>query len=131
MIHVVLNEGTTFLSEHCSYKKIFGHLAQKHSLPFLTKIPHFKGTGVSQYVHMSFSFTCFDWFLVFNATFSNISAISWRPVLVMEEAGVPVQLVHIITKVVSSNFICYTCTFVSLSIIPGGLQWIKLYFLSG
>ena len=26
--------------------------------------------------------------LVFNATFSNISAISWRPVLVVEEAGV-------------------------------------------
>ena len=34
-----------------------------------------------------------DWliylFLVFNATFSNISAISWRPDLVVEEAGVP------------------------------------------
>ena len=30
-----------------------------------------------------------DWFLVFNATFRNISAISWRPVLVVEEAGVP------------------------------------------
>ena len=29
-----------------------------------------------------------DWFLVFNATFSNISAILWRPVLVVEEAGV-------------------------------------------
>jgi hypothetical protein len=29
------------------------------------------------------------WFLVFNATFRNISAISWRPVLVVEEAGVP------------------------------------------
>jgi hypothetical protein len=28
-------------------------------------------------------------FLCFNATFSNISAISWRPVLVVEEAGVP------------------------------------------
>ena len=27
-------------------------------------------------------------FLVFNATFSNISAKSWRPVLVVEEAGV-------------------------------------------
>jgi hypothetical protein len=27
--------------------------------------------------------------LVFNATFSNISAISWQPVLVVEEAGVP------------------------------------------
>jgi len=25
---------------------------------------------------------------VFNATFSNISAISWRPVLVVEEDGV-------------------------------------------
>jgi hypothetical protein len=24
---------------------------------------------------------------VFNATFSNISAISWQPVLVVEEAG--------------------------------------------
>jgi hypothetical protein len=27
--------------------------------------------------------------LTFNATFSNISAISWQPVLVVEEAGVP------------------------------------------
>jgi hypothetical protein len=25
---------------------------------------------------------------VFNATFSNISAMSWRPILVVEEAGV-------------------------------------------
>ena len=33
-----------------------------------------------------------DWFINLlypNATFSNISAISWRPVLVVEEAGVP------------------------------------------
>jgi hypothetical protein len=29
-----------------------------------------------------------DKLLVLNATYSNISAISWRPVLVMEEAGV-------------------------------------------
>jgi hypothetical protein len=29
------------------------------------------------------------WFVVFNFTFSNISDISWRPVLVVEEAGVP------------------------------------------
>ena len=28
-------------------------------------------------------------FMVLNATFNNISAISWRPVLVVEEAGVP------------------------------------------
>jgi hypothetical protein len=32
--------------------------------------------------------TFIDWdFWCFNATFSNISAISWRPVLVVEEAG--------------------------------------------
>ena len=30
----------------------------------------------------------FDWFIVLNATFSNISAISWLSVLVVEEAGV-------------------------------------------
>ena len=29
------------------------------------------------------------WSLMFNATFSNISAISWWPVLVVEEAGIP------------------------------------------
>jgi hypothetical protein len=28
-------------------------------------------------------------FFVLNASFSNISAISWRPVLVVEEAGDP------------------------------------------
>jgi hypothetical protein len=28
-------------------------------------------------------------FLCFNATFNNISAISWRQVLVVDEAGVP------------------------------------------
>ena len=29
------------------------------------------------------------WLLVFNATFNNISVISWRSVLLVEEAGVP------------------------------------------
>jgi len=34
--------------------------------------------------------TCvFAVFIVFNATFSNISAIPWRPVLVVEETGLP------------------------------------------
>ena len=31
----------------------------------------------------------FHWFIVINATFSNISAISWRPVLGVEEYGLP------------------------------------------
>jgi hypothetical protein len=30
-----------------------------------------------------------DLFIVFNATFRNASAVSWRPVLVVEESGVP------------------------------------------
>jgi hypothetical protein len=29
------------------------------------------------------------WFMVFNATFNNISVISWRSVLLVEEDGVP------------------------------------------
>ena len=29
------------------------------------------------------------WFMVFNTTFNNISAISWRSVLLMKENGVP------------------------------------------
>ena len=33
--------------------------------------------------------TYYDFFLCFSATFSNISAMSWLLVLVVEEAGVP------------------------------------------
>jgi hypothetical protein len=44
---------------------------------------------------------CLILFIVFNATFSNIPAISWRPVLMAEEAGEPStmgkQLVNFIT----------------------------------
>jgi len=29
------------------------------------------------------------WFMVFNTTFNNISLISWRSVLLVEETGVP------------------------------------------
>jgi hypothetical protein len=29
------------------------------------------------------------WFMVFNATFNNISAISWRSVLLVEDTGIP------------------------------------------
>jgi len=30
-----------------------------------------------------------DRFMVFNATFSNMSVISWRSILLVDEAGVP------------------------------------------
>jgi hypothetical protein len=29
------------------------------------------------------------WYMLFNATFNNISVISWRSALLVEEAGVP------------------------------------------
>jgi hypothetical protein len=55
---------------------------------------------------------------VFNATFSNISAISWRPVLVVEEAGVPERttdhgqatgkLYHLRLRVEFTLFLIYT-----------------------
>jgi len=42
----------------------------------------FKGQVKRAHIHII-------WYLEFNATFSNISAISWRPVLLVEEADVP------------------------------------------
>ena len=45
-----------------------------------------KGTSIKNTLfEFEFKFEC----LVFNAAFSNISAISWRPVSVVEEARVP------------------------------------------
>jgi hypothetical protein len=37
-----------------------------------------------------------DLFIVLNVTFSNISAISWRPVLVVEEAGKDLRNISIL-----------------------------------
>jgi hypothetical protein len=38
---------------------------------------------------MIFLFELVGWFVVFNATFNNIAAISWRSVVLVEETGVP------------------------------------------
>jgi len=47
-----------------------------------TKTNHLKNT-LGQFL------SWFRWFMVLNATFNNISAISWRSVLLREETGVP------------------------------------------
>jgi hypothetical protein len=48
--------------------------------------------SISKY-NTAISFVMQDFLiLVFNPTFSNISAISWQPVLVVEEAEVPNQI---------------------------------------
>jgi hypothetical protein len=43
------------------------------------------------YIYFAFGYPIIknEWILVLSAIFSNISAISWRPVLLVEEAGVP------------------------------------------
>ena len=41
------------------------------------------------------------WFMVFDATFNNISVMSWRSILLEEETGVPeknTDLSHVIDK---------------------------------
>jgi hypothetical protein len=55
------------------------HLNERY-LTMLYNCRHKKETSIDWLI---------DWLLVFNATFSNISPISWRPALVVEEAGAP------------------------------------------
>ena len=43
------------------------------------------------YLHNFYIFHEVYGFMVFNATFINISVISWRSVLMMEETGVPLK----------------------------------------
>ena len=56
--------------------KIYAHVYCKNVEIFL------------HHTNINYRIVKINWCLVFNATFSNISAISWRPILVMEEAGV-------------------------------------------
>jgi hypothetical protein len=62
------------------------------NLPSLSEIMRWFSANVVWAYKTSITLSLFiDWLIdciVFNATFSNISAISWRPVLVVEEAGV-------------------------------------------
>jgi hypothetical protein len=49
------------------------------------------------------------WFVVFNATFNNISVISWRSVLLVEETGVPAESCRqSLTKIITLCCIDYT-----------------------
>ena len=44
-------------------------------------------SGKNKSIHCSFLYGLWLWFMVFNATFKNISVISWRSVLLVEETG--------------------------------------------
>ena len=43
------------------------------------------------------------WFMVFNATFNNISAISWRSALLVEETGGPGENM---SQVTDKSYVC-------------------------
>ena len=43
-------------------------------------------------------FRLVGWFMVFNATFTNISVISWQSVLLVEETGVPGENYRPVTR---------------------------------
>ena len=54
----------------------------------LSKADFMCWTWPSGHQYMSCCNLSLVWFMVFNATFNNISAISWRSVLLVEETGV-------------------------------------------
>jgi hypothetical protein len=65
-------------------------------------------TNIEIEVEVFFSnMTMIDFFGCFIATFSNISAISWRSVLVVEEAGGPGELYHLRLRVECTRFAIY------------------------
>ena len=55
------------------------------------KIVPFKNKTFERNMEWCFSLRIFFWFgfMVFKATFNNISVISWRAVFLVEETGVP------------------------------------------
>ena len=56
--------------------------------------------------------------LIYNATFSNISAISWRPVLVVEEAGVTGENNRPWASNWLDRIICLLCVYICHYIFP-------------
>jgi len=54
------------------------------------------------------------WFMVFNATFNNISLISWRSVLLVEKTGVPEKTTCYCTvRVYVDNYFCEGVVFLN------------------
>jgi hypothetical protein len=75
--------------------EIFLKLPPHYLIKYFRKCFIQMGNGISNTFLIRFSpgtvlgSSCLVYWLFFNATFNKISAISWRPVLVVEETGVP------------------------------------------
>ena len=82
---------TNYLFHRCSWNHETLRCLNERNMRFsLNEITMFISLHDSQYrtnIVTIKNIIKIDWFLVFNVTFSNISAISWRPVLVVEEGG--------------------------------------------
>jgi len=66
---------------------------------------------------------------VVNANFNNISVISWRPVLLVEETGVP-DLLHVTDKLYHIMFSLGICVFVDIYIFLVSSNWVLAYNIS-
>jgi hypothetical protein len=76
--------------------------------------------------------------MLFNATFNNISVISWRSILLMEKIGVPrenhsmfmlsyifVIVCSILFSVKANILFAYTCIVDEDPIVETGRPWVK------
>ena len=71
-------EGTVLDINVLTHPIVYQHRHWFHILSWIRKL-----LDVHRYLNLV------GWFMVFYATFNNISVISWWPVLLMEETGVP------------------------------------------
>jgi len=75
-----------------------------------------------RYTNSLFKFYLFVCFMVFNATFINISVISWWSVLLVKETGVPGEKQPTCRKS-PTNFITLCCTPLPDGDSNSQLQW--------
>jgi hypothetical protein len=85
------------------------------------KILSYKDLCVFLYCKSSFN----SWFgfMVFNTTFNNISVISWRSVILLEETGKTRKKPHMITATTAPSFNGKHYWFIN---IPNVLKWLRV-----
>ena len=115
---------------------------RKQELPFLIGC-YFQGIShiiycynlgyVNKILKTSWLIDLIDWLLVFNPAFSNISAISWRPVLVVKETrrnppSMGKQLVNFITCGCESSALFFVIYKAGRETTPFKASWVFLIF---
>ena len=83
------------------------------SIQWKAKIPRCRNSSKFNRKQKKYYTVGMVWFIVFNATFNNISVISWRSVLLVEETGEPRE----INRLVGSHWPTLSHNFVHLALI--------------